>query len=261
MVCIRRRRTDVEPGAGRSCARSAGCLMSTSASKAGSITSRTAPTTPSAASRRPNISHRTHSAPMKRWTSTARSSIGARNGCAMTAVWVCNSSASTTLATRGAVPGGAPTSELIRVDIFPESMPASLSELVLGWETAFQLERFLDHHDHYARTFRAWGLAYRGAERARPHAGRRPDRAHLRALLRGRRDPLPAARGLAVPRRSEEAPATQGVGRFPSALRPRRAPHRRQPPGVSASSGRLRLPCSLTTTSRTTSTGCGSARR
>ena len=53
------------------------------------------------------------------------------------------------------------SSELIRVDIFPESMPASLSELVLGWETHFELVRFLDHPDHYRRTFRAWGLAYR----------------------------------------------------------------------------------------------------
>jgi cyclopropane-fatty-acyl-phospholipid synthase len=50
------------------------------------------------------------------------------------------------------------------VDIFPESMPGSLSELVLGWETHFQLDRFLEHHDHYRRTFRAWNLAYRGAE-------------------------------------------------------------------------------------------------
>ena len=96
----------------------------------------------------------------------------------------------------GSRAGRGATSELIRVDIFPESMPASLSELVLGWETDFQLERFLDHHDHYVRTFRAWGLAYRAAE-ACAHAGRRPNGAHLRALLRGRRDPLPAARGLA----------------------------------------------------------------
>ena len=61
----------------------------------------------------------------------------------------------------GSRAGRGAASELIRVDIFPESMPASLSELVLGWETHFELERFLDHHDHYRRTFRAWGLAYR----------------------------------------------------------------------------------------------------
>jgi cyclopropane-fatty-acyl-phospholipid synthase len=61
----------------------------------------------------------------------------------------------------GSRAGRGPASELIRVDIFPESMPASLSELVLGWEADFELVRFDEHHDHYARTFRAWGLAYR----------------------------------------------------------------------------------------------------
>ena len=60
----------------------------------------------------------------------------------------------------GSRPGRGPASELIRVDIFPGSMPASLSELVLGWETHFELERFVEHHDHYRRTFRAWGLAH-----------------------------------------------------------------------------------------------------
>src|SRR5262245_44152293 len=72
----------------------------------------------------------------------------------------------------GSRPGRGAASELIRVDIFPESMPAALSELVLGWETHFQLLRFLDHPDHYRRTFRAWGLAYRaGLERARALVG------------------------------------------------------------------------------------------
>jgi cyclopropane-fatty-acyl-phospholipid synthase len=61
----------------------------------------------------------------------------------------------------GSRPGRGRASELIRVDIFPESMPASLSELVLAWETDFELVRFIDHHDHYWRTFRAWGLAFR----------------------------------------------------------------------------------------------------
>jgi cyclopropane-fatty-acyl-phospholipid synthase len=69
----------------------------------------------------------------------------------------------------GSRPGRGSASELIRLDIFPESMPASLSELVLGWETHFELKRFLEHHDHYQRTFRAWGLAYR-AGRARATA-------------------------------------------------------------------------------------------
>src|SRR5262249_61174727 len=61
-------------------------------------------------------------------------------------------------------PGRGPFSDLILGDIFPESMPASLSELVLGWETHFELEEFLDHASHYQRTFRAWTLAYREQE-------------------------------------------------------------------------------------------------
>ena len=63
--------------------------------------------------------------------------------------------------------GRGPLSELIRTVIFPESMPASLGELVLGWETQFRLVHFLDHSQHYVRTFRAWSLAER-AERAAP---------------------------------------------------------------------------------------------
>ena len=86
----------------------------------------------------------------------------------------------------GSRAGRGATSELIRVDIFPESMPASLSELVLGWETAFQLERFLDHHDHYVRTFRAWGLAYRDADaRARMLVGDRTARTFARYFAAG----------------------------------------------------------------------------
>ncbi len=61
----------------------------------------------------------------------------------------------------GSRPRRGPLSELIRRDIFPESMPASLSEMVLGWETAFRLERFDAHPDHYRRTFRAWHEAAR----------------------------------------------------------------------------------------------------
>ena len=72
----------------------------------------------------------------------------------------------------GSRPGRGASSELIRVDIFPESMPASLSELVLGWETHFEVVRFLDHPDHYRRTFRSWGLAYRAdLDRARVLVG------------------------------------------------------------------------------------------
>jgi cyclopropane-fatty-acyl-phospholipid synthase len=60
-------------------------------------------------------------------------------------------------------PGRGRMSELIRLDIFPESMPAALSELVLAWEPRFALETLLEHHDHYRRTFRAWALAYRAS--------------------------------------------------------------------------------------------------
>src|SRR5215469_12194717 len=64
----------------------------------------------------------------------------------------------------GSRPGRGPFTDLILRDIFPESMPASLSELVLGWETHFELDEFLDHPSHYQRTFRAWTLAYREQE-------------------------------------------------------------------------------------------------
>jgi cyclopropane-fatty-acyl-phospholipid synthase len=66
----------------------------------------------------------------------------------------------------GSRPGRGPLSELIRTEIFPESMPASLSEMVLGWESHFELVEFLDHTEHYRRTFRAWALRYR-ADQAR----------------------------------------------------------------------------------------------
>ncbi len=64
----------------------------------------------------------------------------------------------------GSRPGRGPFTELIRTDIFPDSMSASLSELVLGWETHFELDEFFDHTDHYRRTFRAWALACRAQE-------------------------------------------------------------------------------------------------
>jgi len=64
----------------------------------------------------------------------------------------------------GSRAGRGPFTDLILRDIFPESMPASLSELVLGWETHFELDEFLDHPSHYQRTFRAWTLAYREQE-------------------------------------------------------------------------------------------------
>jgi cyclopropane-fatty-acyl-phospholipid synthase len=65
---------------------------------------------------------------------------------------------------RGSRAGRGPLSELIRVDIFPESMPASLAELAIGWETHFELEEFIDHTDHYRRTFRAWMTAFRAGQ-------------------------------------------------------------------------------------------------
>ena len=51
-------------------------------------------------------------------------------------------------------------------------MPASLSEMVLGWETHFQLVAFLDTPADYLRTFRAWALAHRSRRRAADTAGR-----------------------------------------------------------------------------------------
>jgi cyclopropane-fatty-acyl-phospholipid synthase len=67
---------------------------------------------------------------------------------------------------QGSRAGRGRSSELIRVDIFPESMPASLSEMVLGWETDFELLRFDEQHDHYSRTFRAWALQLRAHREA-----------------------------------------------------------------------------------------------
>jgi cyclopropane-fatty-acyl-phospholipid synthase len=86
----------------------------------------------------------------------------------------------------GSRPGRGAASELIRLNIFPESMPASLSELVLGWETHFHLERFVDHHDHYRRTFRAWALAFRAAAaRARALVDERTARTFERYFAAG----------------------------------------------------------------------------
>ena len=73
----------------------------------------------------------------------------------------------------GSRAGRGPFSDLILRDIFPESMPASLSELVLGWETHFELAEFLDHPSHYQRTFRAWTLAYREQGRSRSRSSAR----------------------------------------------------------------------------------------
>jgi cyclopropane-fatty-acyl-phospholipid synthase len=86
----------------------------------------------------------------------------------------------------GSRPGRGPLARLIGQDIFPESMPASLSELVLGWETHFELSEFLDHTRHYQRTFRAWALAYRERETlARALAGPERWRAYARYFAAG----------------------------------------------------------------------------
>jgi len=86
----------------------------------------------------------------------------------------------------GSRAGRGPFSDLILNDIFPESMAASLSELVLGWETHFELEEFLDHPSHYQRTFRAWTLAYRDQEAlARALVGRRACRTYARYFAAG----------------------------------------------------------------------------
>ena len=86
----------------------------------------------------------------------------------------------------GSRPGQGPFSDLISNDIFPESMSASLSELVLGWETHFELAEFVDHPWHYRRTFRAWALAYREQEAlARALVGPEACRAYARYFAAG----------------------------------------------------------------------------
>ena len=86
----------------------------------------------------------------------------------------------------GSRPGKGPFTDLILGDIFPESMPASLSELVLGWETHFELDEFHDHPGHYRRTFRAWTLAYREQETlARSLVGPEACRAYARYFAVG----------------------------------------------------------------------------
>lgn len=77
--------------------------------------------------------------------------------------------------------GRTPVGDLIGREVFPESLPASLAEMVLGWETDFRLSTFLDSTPDYVRTFRAWALAYRRrreeAERlVGPDVARRFDR-------------------------------------------------------------------------------------
>ncbi|MGZ4571914.1 MAG: class I SAM-dependent methyltransferase [Blastococcus sp.] len=71
--------------------------------------------------------------------------------------------------------------DLMGRDVFPESMPASLAEMVLGWETQFRLVSFLDRTADYVRTFRSWALAYRSHRSAAdslvgPAVARRFDR-------------------------------------------------------------------------------------
>jgi cyclopropane-fatty-acyl-phospholipid synthase len=82
--------------------------------------------------------------------------------------------------------GRGPLSELIRTEIFPASMPSSLSEMVLGWETHFELEEFLEHTAHYRRTFRAWATAYRAQhDRAATLVGEDRARSFARYLAAG----------------------------------------------------------------------------
>ena len=86
----------------------------------------------------------------------------------------------------GSRAGRGPFTDLILGDIFPESMPASLSELVLGWETHFELDVFHDHPNHYQRTFRAWTLAYREQEAlARALVGPEACRSYARYFAAG----------------------------------------------------------------------------
>jgi cyclopropane-fatty-acyl-phospholipid synthase len=86
----------------------------------------------------------------------------------------------------GSRPGRGPFTDLILDHIFPESMSAALSELVLGWETHFQLEEFHDHPEHYRRTFRAWALSHRRHEReARALVGADMSRIYARYFAGG----------------------------------------------------------------------------
>jgi cyclopropane-fatty-acyl-phospholipid synthase len=79
-----------------------------------------------------------------------------------------------------------PFTDLILERIFPESMSASLSELVLGWETEFELDEFHAHPEHYRKTFRAWALAHRRREAlARDLVGEETRRTFARYLAGG----------------------------------------------------------------------------
>lgn len=82
--------------------------------------------------------------------------------------------------------GAGPFTDLILDDIFRESMSASLSEMVLGWETHFELDEFHEHADHYRRTFRAWALAHRQkADAARALVGDEASRVYRRYFAAG----------------------------------------------------------------------------
>ena len=76
--------------------------------------------------------------------------------------------------------------ELIRKAIFPESMSASLSEMVLGWERQFRVVTFVDHTDQYRRTFRAWATAARrGASEMERLVGSTVQRTFMRYFAAG----------------------------------------------------------------------------
>jgi len=131
----------------------------------------------------------------------------------------------------GSRAGSGPFTDLILGDIFPESMSASLSELVLGWETHFELDEFHDHSSHYQRTFRAWTLAYRQQEAlARSLVGPEACRAYARyfavgeAIFRLREQSLhrvmltkrPEPKTWAVTVRPSDIPAPADTGRGPA---------------------------------------------
>ena len=139
----------------------------------------------------------------------------------------------------GSRAGRGPFADLILGDIFPESMPASLSELVLGWETHFELDEFHDHPRHYQRTFRAWTLAYREQEAlARELVGPEACRTYARyfavgeAVFRLREHSLyrviltkrPEPKSWAVTVRPSDIPAAGRRGRRPGRRLGRRGP-------------------------------------
>ena len=107
--------------------------------------------------------------------------------------------------------GQTPVGDLIGRDVFPESMPASLAEMVLGWETHFRLSVFLDSTPDSADVPRLGAGPPPSSRRGR-RVGRNRRHPTLRPVLRGGGGLLPAARTRVVPGRPHQATAAEAVG-------------------------------------------------